>query len=374
MHIQSLNLTHFRNYQELKLTLLKENFLYALIGKNAQGKTNFIEAISILSLAKSFRNTDTEDLLKFDESHFRIQANILNRENQEEKLEVFFEQHPRKRRVYKIDDVNTSTTNFVGHLLSTTFSADDIHMAHAAPSIRRRYFDMILSQIDQQYLRNLLHYQKTIKHRNKLLKRIANKTSKTEELFFWDLECIESGLSIVKKREELIDFYNTMLKDLYHEISRDSQYEISMVYESNLAKLSKEEAQKEMEQRYHRDTATENTSLGPHRDDWYFKVDNKKFSHYGSRGEMRSMALALKMTEREFFYENKGCYPILLLDDVFSELDDIRKQQLIKMLKDQQTFITTTDREWMKGMERKIEVWEVEGGEIHTQKMDVVNS
>ena len=138
MYIKSLTLTHFRNYKNLSLTLPEANFLIALIGKNAQGKTNFIEAVSMLSLAKSFRNADNEDILKFDESHFRIATNIINKENQEEKLEIFFEKEPRKRKVYKVDDLNSSATDFVGHLLSTTFSADDIHMMHAAPNIRRK--------------------------------------------------------------------------------------------------------------------------------------------------------------------------------------------------------------------------------------------
>lgn len=345
MRLLSLTLENFRNYPQLTFTLPSDQNVFAFVGPNAQGKTNLVEAIAILALGKSFRGNEIQEMIQWENQFFRVSAETKNQDDETLNLEVFCEQRPRKRRVYKVSDVKQSTTDFIGHFAVTVFSAEEIHMLLAAPQLRRRYFDLVLSQIDHAYLVDLLEYQKSVRHRNKLLKAIHQGSSNQDELIFWNEWCIDIGMRITAKRKQLLDFYNKHIEDFYHQISGSSEYSIQVAYKSHLANLSKAEAMAEMERRHDRDIATESTSLGPHRDDWQFIVDEKPFISFGSRGELRSMILGLKFAEREFFYDHKGCYPVLLLDDVFSELDEQRQKLLLGTLQNQQAIITTTSRE-----------------------------
>lgn len=371
MRLHSLQLQHFRNYQNLDISFDPEQNLFALIGQNAQGKTNFVEAISMLALTKSFRVPDLKDITNFEETHFRIAANYNNGQGETGELEMISQDSPRRQRKFKVNGVELPASQFIGHLAVTLFNADDIHMLFSAPAERRRYFDMVISQLDHSYILDVVNYQKTIKQRNKLLKLIHEGRSKEEELMFWDEQCLDLGLKISAKREELIAYYNKYIEQYYSLVSGEQKYSIQIQYQGKLMNMTLDEATIEMRSRYPRDIALQSTSLGPHRDDWCFEVNEMPFVRFGSRGELRSMILALKLVEREYINEKKGTYPILILDDVFSELDDNRKQLLIDIIQKHQTFITTTDDSCLKDLGNEVKVWEVANGEVQSLKLKI---
>jgi DNA replication and repair protein RecF len=368
MKLTSLKLHSFRNYNNLEIDLDTSKNFFALVGKNGQGKTNFIEAIAMLALTKSFRQSDSAEILSWDNEFFRIEGSFINADQENNDLELFYQSKPRQKRAQKINGVTYKNTDFIGNLLVTVFSVEDIFMMSASPMLRRRYLDMVLSQVEPSYVQDLLNYQKSVKQRNKLLKSIQAGRSQREELFFWDEECIKLGMSIHERRQRLFDYYNLHIQVFYEEISGAKEYDIQMAYKSNLLNKSYEEALQEMQRRYDRDIATEATSLGPHRDDWMFLCNQKEFMNFSSRGELRSMILSLKMAERDFFFQKKGSYPILLLDDVFSELDEERRRYLLNNLKDQQTFITTTEKECFEEIGDKLVMWEAEDGKLEECK------
>lgn len=368
MKLTKLTLQNFRNYTDLSIDFDPSKNFFACVGKNGQGKTNFIEAIAMLALTKSFRQSESSEIHTWENDFFRIEGSFINDQEETQELELFYQSKPRQKRAQKINGVNYKNTDFIGNVLVTVFSVEDIFMMSASPMLRRRYLDMVLSQVEPTYVQDLLKYQKSVKQRNKLLKSIHSGISHRDELLFWDDECVKLGLSICERRQRLFDYYNMYIQVFYEEISGAKEYEILMKYKSNMANKSFEEALQEMQRRYDRDIATEATSFGPHRDDWMFMCNEKEFMNFSSRGELRSMILALKMAERDFFYQKKGCYPILLLDDVFSELDEGRRRYLLNNLKNQQTFITTTEKECFEELGEKLMMWEVEDGILKEQK------
>lgn len=368
MRLQTLQLHNFRNYQNLNLSFDAESNVVALVGQNGQGKTNLVEAISLLALTKSFRSADATDITAWGEEYFRMSAVYTNEDDERQELTIVSQDQPRRQRKLMVNGVQKSATDFIGHLAVTLFHADDIYLLFSAPAERRRYLDTVLSQVSRTYLLDLMAYQKTVKQRNQLLKRIKQRLAGLDELLFWDEQCVMLGLKITKKRRELVDFFNAHLNDLYRSLSNEAAYDIAINYHPKMGQQSKEEALEAMKQRYDRDVIMESSSMGPHRDDWLFEVNTRAFASFGSRGEMRSMILALKLVEREYFKIQKGTYPILLLDDVFSELDDSRKQLLIATIQDQQTFITTTDTACLRDLDGRVKVWEVTRGVVQSLK------
>lgn len=353
MKIKSLQLENFRNYKQYKINFEKNILL--IQGKNAQGKTNLIEAVFALAIGKSFRLKNLDEAIKWGEEYLRIQGILAN----QKELELFYTDSPRRQKTSKINEVKKSLNDFVGNFVCVLFTPEDIDLVSSSPSLRRRFLDILLSQISHQYLLELLNYQKILKHRNKLLKAIQEKKSKEDELDFWDQKLAEHGSFILYERLKFFNETKSYLEEQYQSISGKPD-SLHLKYLTKSANISPEIYLNFLMEKRQRDILLNETSLGPHRDDFEFVLNQKPLTNFGSRGEYRSSVLALKLTEVFFIEKIKGEKPVLLLDDVFSELDSVRQNYLVQIIQNQQTIITTTDDTILNLEEDKIQILELE--------------
>ena len=357
MRIKSLEINGFRNLKKTALELDSQTKVFALVGENGHGKTNLLEAIFLLAISKSFRTRENEDLIGFDEDFCSLKAEV-EQGSDTLTLELIITRQP-PRKVLKINGVQKKAAEFMGNLNTVFFSPDDIGMIHLSPSVRRRYLDLLLSQLDRDYLETSLKYQQALKQRNSLLKRIADEQAKEEELLFWDGQLADLGLKIMTKRLEIIENINVKASSYYHQVS-DQSDELLIQYKPSV----EGDLLEALKKGHSRDIATGSTNKGPHRDDLAFLCNGHDMAAFASRGEWRSLVLTLKFSEIDLLKESKGFYPILLLDDVFSELDEKRQKVLFNVLKNTQTFITTTHPEFLDVIEGGKEVYSVKDGEI----------
>jgi len=341
MRLQKLKIEQFRNISDLNLDFDINQNLFAIIGKNAQGKTNILESIYLLALTKSFRVADLNALILTDHDYFRVQADIV-RKKEDIKLEVIHQKLPKLKKAHKINDVKKTITEYVGNFQVTLFTPDDMNLVFASPAVRRKHLDVILSQVDRNYLQSMIKLKKIIKNRNQILKQINRKQSQIDELEFWDIKLAETGQQIVLSRIKLIEFFNQHLSSIYNHLSQ-SDYSLNVQYRSNMRGLSVEELRELISSRLERDLREESTTLGPHRDNFMITLNQQLIEQFCSRGEIRSVMLALRMSEIKFFESIQGVKPLLLLDDAFSELDTDRTKFLNEIIQDHQTIITTTD-------------------------------
>ena len=360
MRVNSLKTKSFRNLRNADITFGQEP-LCAFIGVNGQGKTNVLEAIYLCALSKSFRTRVNSDLIRFDADFCSVKA-AVSVEDDDKELELIVTREPAQK-VMKINGVKTKSADFVATLKAVFFSPDDLSEMAFAPRLRRRYLDVLLSQLDRGYLDALLNYQEVIRHRNALLKKLKEGSAKRGELEFWDEKIAVLALDITAKRADLITSLKEDVQERYKAISGSSDI-VNIIYDSEVTGIKdKEIFLEKLRKGYDRDIENGATRLGPHRDDLKFDLNDHDMAYFASRGEWRSLVLALKFAEIDLLEKRVGEKPILLLDDVFSELDDLRQKYLFTAIQNTQTFVTTTHREFLTGMEAK--VFEVKDGIIN---------
>ncbi|MEK7547672.1 MAG: DNA replication/repair protein RecF [Patescibacteria group bacterium] len=357
MKLLKLQLENFRSYKKHKFEFGKNKKLTLLVGENGTGKTNLLEAIYVLSLGRSFRSLFRDDLISWGDEYLRLNADISYDDEESANLEVFYENKPTKRKNFKKNGLSLKGSEYVGSLLTVLFHPEDLNMLVLSPSLRRRYMDIILCQTDKKYLYALSKYKKVLRQRNALLQglRIG------EDLEVWDKELVEFGSVIIEKRIMLINFFNEKIENIYRMISGGKE-RVSMEYESKIIKKIpnrnfagqnfpiKKLYEDELFNRRQRDIKRMETSSGPHRDDIKFYINGKEIISSASRGELRTLILAMKLVEIEFIKEKTGTYPVLLLDDVFSELDKNRKSHLMESIQNCQAVITATDIDSLKSL------------------------
>ncbi len=349
MKLKKLQLENFRNYPVYKQKFNSKKNITIFIGENGAGKTNLLEAIYVLSIGKSFRTNTKEELISWEKDFFRCSGEIQI-ENDDISLEVF--SSPNKKN-FKKNGVNLINNQYIGEFLTVLFHPEDLNILYLAPSLRRKYLDILLSQTDKKYLEALINYKKILKQRNALLSNMQNQFFKQEKSFdefnkdleVWNQNLVDYGDFLIKKRLNFIEFAGKILTNLYNSIS-DNKNNISVKYKSTVSgDYDKNLFYKELNNKNKRDIIYGATTIGPHRDDLLFFIDEKEFSSTASRGEFRTLLIALKLAEIEFIQEKTGEKPVLLLDDVFSELDIKRQNKLISILESYQTIITATDLE-----------------------------
>jgi DNA replication and repair protein RecF len=338
MQIKSLKLQNWRNHQKFDFEF---NGITILVGSNASGKTNFLEAIYYLACGRSFRTKD-ENLILWDTDFCRIEGDVL-KENDKLDLVVVLENKPRVAKTIKIKDQKKASSKLLGNLNCVLFTPEEIDLISTLPEARRRYLNMIISQSDIHYAYNLVHFKRALEQRNKLLKRINHGLARENELEVWDGKFAEYAEIIINKRDEYVLEINKYISEFYKKLSGKEQ-DLELVYKPDI-KSSEGWAGivSRLTEKRSNDILSKFTTTGPHRDDFVFKIDGKDVADFASRGEFRTVILALKLSEVEYLKSITKETPVLLLDDVFSELDESRRDLLSQIFVEQQTIITTTD-------------------------------
>jgi DNA replication and repair protein RecF len=346
--ISAIELSKFRNIKKKKFKFTSDKTI--ILGPNASGKTNILESIFLMSVGKSFRARVEEEMINYDEEISRVKADIEGTEDESLKLEAVLtrgeisvgtsqvEKVARKRLL--INGVGKRLIDFAGNLKVVLFGPWDLDLVTESPSVRRKFLDTVLFQVDREYRRASLSYDKGLRQRNKLLMRIREEGLSRSQLLFWDRLLIKNGDYISQKREKFINFVNKTrgLDDVSYQL----EYDRSAISEARL------------EQYAHEEVAAATTLVGPHRDDFLFRVGEKpkKTKHdlarYGSRGEQRMGVLWLKLAELQYIKKETDENPTLLLDDIFSELDHEHRRIVFNATKGQQTIITTADLHYLE--------------------------
>lgn len=342
MRVNSLELIQFRNYHQFFIEFNQN--INILIGKNAQGKTNLIESIYLLSVCKSFRTHLNKQMILFDQDLAKVKASITS--NHKNKiLEVIIGEDFKKAKVDQKDILKIS--EFVGYLNVVVFVPDDLNLIKGSPSIRRRFLDLEISKISPIYIFNLNKFYKLLKERNKYLKLLNQKQKKEDPyLEVLDEQLAKIQVNLILKREEFIKKLSEKTAYFYKKIALEDET-ISLSYDCFIHdEITEEKIIESYKKTRFRDIKYMQSHKGIHKDDLKICMNDKDAFYFTSQGQQRSIVLAIKVALIEIIKEEIGEYPILLLDDVLSELDDIRRNNLLDLLNDNiQTFITTTSIE-----------------------------
>lgn len=368
MIIKSLELSNFRNYDFLSMEFDKGTNI--LFGDNAQGKTNILEAIYVSATTKSHKSCKDKDIINFREEEAHIRTYL-----EKDEIETRVDMHLRKNKSkgIAIDGKKIKkASELLGILNVIFFSPEDLSIIKNGPSERRRFVDMELCQLDNFYLYNLNHYQKIVNQRNKLLKDLSFNPSLRETLNIWDLQLVSFGSKIMERRKTFVDQLNEIIYKIHKNLSGNKEF-LQIVYEPE---VGIEEYEEKLRLNQDRDIRLKMTTVGPHRDDFSFHVskinemderedESIDIRKFGSQGQQRTAALSLKLSEIELVKKITKDTPVLLLDDVLSELDSNRQNYLLNSIGDIQTIITCTGLDEFINNRFKINrVYEVTNGRI----------
>lgn len=356
MKLLSLHAQNFRNFEQLELVFTQD--VNAFVGKNAQGKTNILEAIALLAFGKSFRASAEQSLRKIGTDFFRVEGVAENSQAEKLKIEIA---STTTAKSLKLNGKKITASELVGNLPIVSFAPEDLNLLLLSPGLRRRYLDILLAQTSRKYLRALNTYNKALKNRNALLVRIAENLAKVDELEFWDQELATSGTLIGQMRAEFLAFAAEPLAANFEGIAGEAKQLTARLVNFHGEEISVEKYLANLVKMRPKDLRFGSTNYGVHRADLVFEINGELLSENGSRGEIRSSVLALKFVELEFLEKIMQEKPVLLLDDVFSELDASRQKSLMRMIRAHQTFLTTTKLEHLDVLPTKA-VWQIEKG------------
>ena len=366
MHINRLSLTNFRNYRHLDLDLPASPVV--IQGDNAQGKTNLLESVYLLATTKSHRTSSDSELLCHDaksedipvarlcacalRARGEVKVEIVLRADRVASPGVASETDPTGsslpvRKQVRVNGVARRSADLLGQINVVLFSAQDIELAMGKSALCRRYLDVVNCQLDRAYLRSLQHYQKVLVQRNHLLRLLQEGQAEADQLEFWDEELVKSGSYLILQRGRLVEALNEHAREIHRHISGGAE-ELGMAYVPSVAadgSLSEIESgfREALQKRRKRETLLGMTLAGPHRDSLSFSVDGTDVTRFGSRGQQQTVVLSLKLAEAKHMQAEVSDYPIILLDDVFSELDPQRRKHLLALVTlYQQVLVTAT--------------------------------
>ena len=335
MYIKKVTLNNFRNYEHQEIEL--ENNLNIFYGNNAQGKTNILEAIFLCSFAKSFRTKKEEELIKFNQDNALIEIEFEKTDRVGKiKLEIS------DKKYFSVNGVKVKKlSELIGKINIVMFNPDNIEIVKDGPIKRRRFLDMLISQLKPSYIYNINLYTKTLEQRNAYLRQIKYENKSREMLEIWNEKLAELNEKIYTERSIIIDKLTNKIQKIHNEITEEKEI-INLKYKSNCS--NKDDILKRLKENENLDIQRGYTSVGIHRDDFEIFINENLVDIYGSQGQQRTSILSLKLAEVEVIYEEIGEYPILLLDDFMSELDEKRRMKFISTIKNNQVLITCTDK------------------------------
>lgn len=345
MRFASLQLTDFRSYAQSSVAFPDGPGCVAFVGENGAGKTNLIEALSILSLTRSCRGNDEDELVRWGQSFYRLKADVVADDGTMKRIEVVSEQSPRKRKTLFVNDIKTSASEFVGLVPTVTFLPQDLLLFSGPPAERRRFLDQLLSQVSPAYIAALSQYQQVLQQRNALLKTLAQSGGDASVLDVWDREVAKFGASVTLPRLELIGTFTLTFAE---ELGRlgEAWDDVTLRYDRKTTMRTHAELEEELfrllRHNRDRDILLQATLSGPHREDWQVSVEGRDIPTFASRGQERTAVLALLFLQVSYLQLQRGETPILLLDDACSELDERHQHLLLSGFPGAQVFLTTT--------------------------------
>ncbi len=352
MVIKKIKLVNFRNYKNLNINF--SDGINIIIGNNAQGKTNILESIYTLALTKSYRTTNDLNLIRLNQEKFIINGDIKI-DRTPKKMSVEFQNN---KKIVKINDNSIKRiSDYIGNLMVILSSPEDLNIIKGSPIERRNFLNIEISQISNAYLKKYNEFNKLLKMRNDYLKLLyTNSIGDYNYLDILTNNLIEREIDIYKYRYDFINNINEYLEQVYFNLSNIHNLKLEYITNIDINEFSSEEIRKKLENKYkknlQREIALGMTLYGPHRDDFQLKIGEDDLKIFGSQGQQKLAFIALKFAEIKIFEENSNTKPIILLDDIFSELDKDRKNNLIKYINsDYQTIITSND---IKGINKKI--------------------
>ncbi len=364
MRLLSLSLADFRNYSSLSLDV-SEGLLHVFVGENASGKTNVLDAVAVLSQGESALGLEDQDVVRQGQGFYRVRGEAANDAGEKETLEVASQLQPRRKKAFFRNDVKIPAAEFVGLLPAVLFLPQDLDLFTGAPMRRRRFVDDVLSQVSTAYYRALGKYRQILKQRNTLLKRIANGEAKARELAPWNGQLAEEGSVITLARLELVETFTLTLGEEMRSLG-EPWGEVTLRYERKGRERCRENLVLEtlalLEEAQERDILLQSTSVGPHRDDWGIVVDGHPLERFASRGQQRAAVVALLFLEASYLELKRGERPVILLDDVFSELDDLHRERVASAFPSNQVFLTSTHLP--PSLAEGTVMWAIEGGGI----------
>jgi len=337
MKLLNLKLLNFRNYTKLDLNF--NPYKNIIIGKNGMGKTNIVEAIYVLALTKSFRGSKESVVIKNNSDLCRVEGVIQDKFDNTYK--VILKEGEKK---VKINNTNIpKISDYLSKINVVLFNSEDLELIKDTPGTRRKIINIELSQFSNEYLKLLQYYNKVLKQRNAYLKTLyINGMASKDYLSILTDQLIDLGLKIYKYRLDFINDLNIYVKDNYEKITGNDTLVINYISDYN--NLTKEELQKLYKKNMNKDIQYGKTELGIHHDDFDFSFNNMSLKDYGSEGEQKNAIIAFKIAEMQIFIDKKNIYPILILDDLFSELDEEKINNILEFISDDvQTFVTTTE-------------------------------
>ena len=344
MKLTELNLHHFRNYDEAQVEFSPQ--INVLIGENAQGKTNLLESIYVLAMTRSHRTNNDRELIEFGKDAAQIKGTV-QRELGSLKLELDIGKHGKKAKANHLEKARLS--EYLGQLNVILFAPEDLALVKGAPTVRRRFIDMEFGQVSPKYLHDLTQYRDILKQRNRYLKQLQSHEAQDQlylEVLSEQLAAV--GGSIISQRVKFLSELEGYAQELHQSITQGREnltfeYSSAVKDASTLTEVELSEALMDLYRQNQSKEIFQGTTLyGPHRDDVRFLINHKNVQTYGSQGQQRTTALSVKLAEIDLMKNQTGEYPILLLDDVLSELDGARQTHLLKTIQDKvQTFLTT---------------------------------
>ena len=362
MLINSLELSTYRNYDNLDITF--DPGITILYGDNAQGKTNILEAVYIAGTTKSHRGSKDKDIIKFneDESHIRL---YITKNDVGHKIDVHLRRN--KNKYIAIDGQSIKKSGeLLGLINMIFFSPEDLSIIKNGPAGRRRFINLELCQLNKMYFYNYVNYNKALEQRNTLLKQISFNNRLKDTLDLWDTYLVQYGTEVIKERQHFIEQLNDIVKGIHSHLTGGKEL-IEISYENN---VSIEDYENTLLKKRDIDLKYQSTQTGPHRDDICFYVNDIDVRTYGSQGQQRTAALSLKLAEIELVKSLIHDTPVLLLDDVMSELDSNRRNYLLDSIKDIQTIVTCTGYDdFIKSRLTIDKIYEVVKGNVKEMKI-----
>ena len=335
MYIKKVKIENFRNYETSEIIFNKN--LNNIYGDNAQGKTNILEAIFICGLGKSFRTNKDNELININKNYSNVEIEFLKKDREGKiKLEL------NQKKDFYINDIKVKKiSDILGKIYVVLFTPQDINILNNDPQTRRRFLNIMISQLRPMYVHVLNKYKKTLEQRNNYLKQIKYENKSLEMLEIWDEQLVDLGTKIYIYRKEFLEKINKKIKEIHLNTTQNKE-NIKITYKSNI--IDENKYLDELKRKRNLDIQKGYTSVGVHRDDFDVFINEKNVSVYGSQGQKRSSIISLKLAEAETIYEEIDEYPIILLDDFMSELDKKRIKGFIENIKENQVIITSTEK------------------------------